>query len=106
MQSVAGFFTPDLSSPVDIFIYANENDLRGTLYGSGEAWVAGHADLAAGQVMVTIEAGADQNILMEQRIPHELMHVMLYRQVGDGYKNIPAWLREGMSMLGGGISKP
>jgi hypothetical protein len=27
------------------------------------------------------------------------MHVMLYRQVGDGYKNIPAWLREGMSML-------
>ncbi|HKI54318.1 MAG TPA: peptidase MA family metallohydrolase [Anaerolineales bacterium] len=99
LQSIAGFFTPDLSNPVDVFIYANENDLRGTLYGSGEAWAAGHADSAAGQVMVTIEAGADQNILMEQRIPHELMHVMLYRQVGDGYKNIPAWLREGMSVL-------
>jgi len=36
---------------------------------------------------------------MEQRIPHELMHVMLYRQVGAGYKDIPAWLREGTATL-------
>jgi hypothetical protein len=27
------------------------------------------------------------------------MHVMMYRQIGAGYRNIPAWLREGMSML-------
>ena len=99
MQKIAELFTPDPSSPVDIFIYANESDLRGTLYGAGEAWAAGHADSEAGVVTVTIEAGADQNILMEQRIPHELMHVMLNRQVGVGYKNIPAWLREGVAML-------
>jgi len=99
LQKIAGFFTPDLSNPVDIFIYANETDLRGTLYGAANAWVAGHADSVAGIITVTIEAGADQNIIMEQRIPHELMHVMLYRLVGDGYENIPAWFREGMSML-------
>lgn len=99
LQKIAGFFTPDLANPVDIFIYANETDLRGTLYGAADAWVAGHVDSAAGIITVTIEVGADQNILMEQRIPHELMHVMLYRRVGAGYKNIPAWLREGMSML-------
>jgi hypothetical protein len=99
LQKITELFLPDLSSPVDVFIYANENDLRGTLYAGGEAWTAGHADSAAGIITVTIEAGADQNILLEQRIPHELMHVMLYRQVGAGYKNIPAWLREGMSMI-------
>lgn len=98
LQNIRGFFTPDLSQPVDVFIYASESDLRGTLYGT-EAWVAGHADSAAGVAMVTIEPGADQNILMEQRIPHELMHVMMYRHIGAGYQNIPAWLREGMSML-------
>lgn len=49
--------------------------------------------------MVVIEPGAEQSILMEQRIPHELMHVMLYRQVGAGYPNIPIWLREGIAML-------
>ena len=99
LQRIAEFFPPDLSRPVDIFIYASESDLRGTLYGGGESWVAGHADSAAGILTVTIEAGVEQNIQMERRIPHELMHVMLYRQVGEGYKNIPAWLREGMSSL-------
>jgi hypothetical protein len=98
LQNIRGLFSPNLSQPVDIFLYASENDLRGTLYGA-EGWVAGHADSAAGVVMVTIEPGADQSIVMEQRIPHELMHVLLYRQVGAGYGNIPAWLREGMSML-------
>ena len=98
LQNIRGLFAPNLSQPVDVFIYASESDLRGTLY-DAEAWVAGHADSAAGVVTVTIEPGSDQNILLEQRIPHELMHVLLYRQIGMGYKNIPAWLREGMSML-------
>jgi hypothetical protein len=66
---------------------------------SGESWVAGHADPALGVIKVVIEPGVEQGILMEQRIPHELMHVMLYRRVGAGYHNIPAWLREGMATL-------
>ena len=98
LQNIRGFFTSNLSQPVDVFIYASESDLRGALPGA-EAWAAGHADSAAGVVTVMIEPGADQGIVMEQRIPHELMHVMLYRQIGEGYKNIPAWLGEGLSML-------
>jgi hypothetical protein len=98
IQNIRRFFEPDLSQPVDIFIYVSEGDLRGTLY-RAEAWVAGHADTAAGVVMVTIEPGSDQGIRMEQRIPHELMHVLFSREVGAGYRDLPAWLREGMSML-------
>ena len=98
LQNIRGLFAPNLSQPVDIFIYASERDLRGTLYGA-DGWVAGHADSAAGVITVTIEPGDDQGILMEQRIPHELMHVLFYRQIGMGYKNLPAWLREGVSML-------
>lgn len=98
IQNIRRLFEPDLSQPVDVFIYASEGDLRGTLYGA-EAWAAGHADSAAGVVMVTIEPGSDQGIRMEQRIPHELMHVLFSREVGAGYREIPAWLREGMSML-------
>lgn len=98
IQNIRNFFAPDLSQPVDIFLYASESDLRGALPGA-EAWAAGHADSGAGVITVTVEAGAEQNVLMEQRIPHELMHVLLARQVGAGYRNLPAWLREGMSML-------
>ncbi|MBK9925764.1 MAG: hypothetical protein IPP66_10770 [Anaerolineales bacterium] len=98
LQTIAGVFPPDLSQPIDVYIYANGNDLRGTLYGA-ETWAAGHADSAAGVVMVTVERDVNQNAVMEQRIPHEIMHIMLYRQIGAGYKNIPAWLREGIAML-------
>lgn len=98
IQNIRGFFAPDLTQPIDIFLYASESDLRGAVPG-GEAWAVGHAITDRSVVTVTIEAGADQNIQLEQRIPHELMHVLLQRQVGGGYRNISTWLREGMSTL-------
>ena len=99
LQSISTLLPLDLSQPIEVFIYANADDFRGVLDSGGEDWVAGHADPARGVVMVVIEPGAEQGILMEQRIPHELMHVMLYRRVGAGYPNLPAWLREGMAAL-------
>jgi hypothetical protein len=89
----------DLAQPIEFYIYANAEDLRATLGDSASQWIAGHADPTLGVVMVVIEPGPEQNILMEQRIPHELMHVMLYRAVGAGYRNIPAWLTEGTATL-------
>ncbi|HSL45652.1 MAG TPA: peptidase MA family metallohydrolase [Anaerolineales bacterium] len=99
LESIDRVMPADLSQPVEFFIYANTEDLRATLTRSGENWAAGHADPALGVVMIAIEPGAEQGIAMEQRIPHELMHVMLYRRVGAGYHNIPAWLREGLATL-------
>jgi hypothetical protein len=99
LESIRALMPFDLAQPIEVFIYANADDLRGTLNSSGQDWVAGHADPGLGVVKVVIEPGAQQSILMEQRIPHELMHVMLYRRVGAGYHNIPAWLREGIATL-------
>lgn len=99
LQSSGRLMTLDLASPIDVYIYANVDDLRATLMSGGEQWIAGHANPALGIVMVVVETGAEQNITMEQRIPHELMHVMMYRSVGPGYNNIPAWLREGTATL-------
>ena len=99
LASIRTLMSLDLSRATEVFIYANAEDLRSTLSASDEAWVAGHADPALGVVHIVVEPGPDQGILMEQRIPHELMHVMLYRRVGAGYDTIPAWLREGMATL-------
>lgn len=99
LQSIREVMPLDVTQAVEIFIYANSSDLRGTLYPENSEWVAGHANAAVGVVMLTIEPGPNQSILMEQRIPHELMHVMLYRRVGAGYQNLPAWLREGTAAL-------
>jgi len=99
LESISRYLPSKLEQPIEIFIYANTDDLHSELVPGRENWVAGHADPALGIVMVVIEPGIDQNIKMEQRIPHELMHVMVYRYVGAGYQNIPAWLREGMGTL-------
>jgi hypothetical protein len=99
LGSVSRLMTLDVAQPVEIFVYANTDDLRGTFRVGGEDWVAAHADPALGVLMVAVEPGAEQGIKMEQRIPHELMHVMLYRRLGPGYANLPAWLREGTATL-------
>ena len=87
------------AQPVDFYLYANLNDLRGALTPDSQEWIAGHADPALGVVTVAIEPGAEQDASMQQRIPHELMHVLLYRAVGDGYRMIPGWMSEGMAGL-------
>ena len=99
LESIGRLVPSNLEQPIEIFIYANTDDLHSELIPGSENWVAGHADPALGVIMVVVEPGPEQGIKMEQRIPHELMHVMLYRHVGAGYQNIPAWLREGMATL-------
>ena len=99
LTSIRSLVPLDLEQPIEIFIYANANDLQSELIPGQQNWIAGHADPASGIVRVLIEPGLQQGITMEQRIPHELMHVMLYRGVGPGYKNLPGWLREGTATL-------
>ena len=98
LQTINQIVPPELSQPVDIYVYASQNDLPPNLSLSGETWLAGHADPAQGVIVVLIEPGSNQNIITEQRIPHELAHVMLYRSLGAGYSNLPAWLNEGIAM--------
>jgi hypothetical protein len=99
LESIGRWLPSKLEQRIEIFIYASTDDLQSELTPGGETWVAGHADPVLGVVKVVVQPGAEQGISMEQRIPHELMHVLLYRHVGAGYQNIPAWLREGMATL-------
>jgi hypothetical protein len=84
-------------APVDIYVYSNVGDLQGALELGGESWVGGHANPEIGIVMVSIAPGTSQFMEMEAEIPHELAHVMLYRSLGNGYNDLPAWLREGIA---------
>lgn len=99
LASISQLMAVDVTQPIEVFTYANTGDLSATLALGGQRWAAGHADPALGVLMVVVEPGAQQGITMEQRIPHELMHIMMYRAVGRGYQNIPVWLREGMATL-------
>ena len=96
LQSIGNILPVDLAQPVDIYIYPTANDIS---FLSGESWDAGRAYPDLGIALAAIELDSNQSVNMEQRIPHELMHMMLYRQIGAGYKNLPVWLNEGFATL-------
>lgn len=96
VRAINEIFPVDLSQPIDIFMYPSQNDLA---FLGAETWTAGHANPALGVVLVAVEPSLEQNLQMDQRIPHELMHVLSYRNLGAGYNNLPAWLREGLATM-------
>lgn len=82
--------------PVDIYVYANAAEMQATLIAASNR-VAGHADPDLGVMVVALPAGPDQGVMMEQRIPHELVHILLYQATGRGYGFLPTWLNEGLA---------
>ena len=94
LQNINSIVPVDLTQPVDIFIYPTQNDLAPF---GGEAWEAGRAYPESGVALVVIELDSNQSVNMEQRIPHELMHLMFRRQLGS--QSLPIWLNEGIATL-------
>jgi hypothetical protein len=85
---------------IEIYVYANAADLQATLdVFNAQDWVAGHADPATGVMVVSLPAGPDQRLEMERQIPHELMHILLARRLGEGYQRLPAWFNEGLASI-------
>jgi hypothetical protein len=94
------------SKQIDIYLYPNSAEMQETLLLAGQNWVAGHADPDLGVIVVTLPPGPEQQLLTEQRIPHELMHVLLYRSLGAGYANLPTWLSEGLASISELVPNP
>lgn len=84
---------------IDVYVYNNSGDLRTALAGSGQEWLAGHADAELGLIMVSLAPGPEQRLEMERQIPHELMHLMMAYTDANTYRNLPAWLNEGLASL-------
>jgi hypothetical protein len=88
----------ELKQPtINMYVYDNATDMQAALGPEGDAWIAGHADPSLGVLIVALPDGPDQRLLMAQRLPHELMHILLYEAMGDSYKNLPIWLNEGLA---------
>ena len=82
---------------LDIYVYADSESMQAVLNPGSANWVAGHADPDLGVILVALPEGPEQPLLVDQRVPHELMHVLLYQSNPLGYPNLPAWLNEGLA---------
>jgi hypothetical protein len=82
---------------VEIYVYASAREVQSTLQLGAQTWVAGHADPDLGVIAVSLPPGPEQRLEMARQIPHELMHIMIYKKAGDAYVNLPVWFNEGLA---------
>ncbi len=85
------------SLPINIYIYSSSEDQIAALEIGGLQSVGGHAspDLRLG--FVSIAPGPEQGLEMDQKIPHELAHILTYDLMGERYTHLPVWLSEGLA---------
>ena len=84
---------------MDIYAYASAKDMQEILQSIKKNWIGAHADPDLGVMVLSLPEGPEQRLEMERQIPHELMHILLYKMVGAGYVNLPAWLSEGLASV-------
>lgn len=93
----------DVPQPESIHIYAYNNivDMQDTLNFSGGSsyWIAGHAVSDLGVILVSLPPGPEQSLEIKRQIPHELLHILLYKKLGPSYSNLPRWLNEGLASI-------
>ncbi len=86
-----------LKAPLELYVYASGADLQSALGNGASGWESGHASPRLGVALVAITPGPNQSLVAERLIPHELMHILVYRELGRGYEFLPVWLREGLA---------
>ena len=96
-ERIQDLLTLPMPGKLDIYVYADPETMQTALTPGSANWVAGHADPDLGVILVTLPEGPEQPLLVEQRVPHELMHVLLYQSYSLGYTNLPTWLNEGLA---------
>jgi hypothetical protein len=85
----------DLTDPIEIYIYANSNDLRSAMI-FPQTWTGGVAYPLYNCIAIGIEPS---NIEWGLRtIVHELTHLIIHRMTYNPYLDLPVWLDEGLAM--------
>jgi hypothetical protein len=82
-----------------IYVYLSSRDLQSALNLENQPWVAGHASPDLDQVMISIPSGPEQKLELERQVPHEIMHILQYRVMGEDFTQQPVWLLEGMASI-------
>lgn len=92
-----------LTQPIKIYIYANTQDLRGSMIFPAE-WTGGVAFTQFAIIAIGI---SPSNLAWgETAIAHELTHLAVHQMTRNPYAGLPTWLDEGLAVLNEGTPDP
>jgi len=84
-----------LNNPVDIYIYANSQDLQSAMI-FPQSWTGGVAYPRYSAIAIGIEP--DNLSWGTRSIVHELTHLVVHQMTDNPYLDLPTWLDEGLAM--------
>lgn len=91
----------ELENPVSIYIYANSEDLRGSMIYPQE-WTGGVAFTRYGIIAIGIAPNINDLQWGKRVIAHELTHLVIHQVTFNPYNDLPTWLDEGLAMTSEG----
>jgi hypothetical protein len=95
----------EVEDMVSIYIYANSEDLRGSMIFPQE-WTGGVAFTRYGIIAIGIEPSTGGVEWGRRVISHELTHLVIHRVTFSPYSGLPTWLDEGLAMTSEGELSP
>ena len=103
LARIAEYTGVEPEKPVNMYVYANSNDLRGSMIFPQE-WTGGVAFTRYSTVAIGI---SPNNIDWGSRaIAHELTHLVIHQITFSPYGDLPVWLDEGLAMNSEGELEP
>lgn len=87
----------ELESPVSLYVYADTNDLKGSMIFPQE-WTGGVAFSEFGTIAIGIAPTSSDIAWGKRAIAHELTHLVIHQVILNPYNDLPVWLDEGLAM--------
>ncbi len=82
---------------VRVYMYANARDLHTAL--SSSAGPPDHDPVPQHTVLTVATWSPEGRVALQRDIAHQVAHIVLRDTVGEGYANLPWWLKEGLATL-------
>lgn len=89
-----------LPPAINLYVYTDLEAARPALGVSNRVWADGHANPVFGAAVVVGSLdGLNGLSRLDNEIPHELAHLLIYQLTGANYENVPQWLNEGLAVM-------
>ncbi|MEZ4516929.1 MAG: peptidase MA family metallohydrolase [Chloroflexota bacterium] len=102
LDRLAPFISLEEVQPFSVFIYPSSADLGSAMRLAGQEWQPGQTYPELGVALVTVVNEATAEEELATGIGREVTDLLLYQAYGEAYKNIPQWLRSGLSGVAAG----
>ncbi len=97
LASINKFLPSVGSTQYDVYLYTSRTDIEDALRFSGMPSISGLSLPEQETSLILAEPGEAQSIDLRQRLPHELMHLVLYSNYPNAYAKFPNYLVEGLA---------